>query len=248
VGITFLEGRGQTCQTIASRFVVLAPASSDQVTLLNLTAADKKLAELPEYKALLQNFITQEVSSSPNAPLFKDLICFNALILRLPGSLFSFHLLHLPMATGSDRFPSWLVKEKYPLVAHPTYPFAPEIHMLWLQIAWWWKIDEQYASEMEAETEIFGGEGGAKRKENLQSQVTEHNILVASKFYSQMHLERLAALLDLTQAQVCSLPPFQVCITPVLEDGGIQGEGDTSMWTYAAFTGTAVMALVWQLV
>jgi hypothetical protein len=43
--------------------VVLAPASSDQVTLLNLTAADKKLAELPEYKALLQNFITQEVNS-----------------------------------------------------------------------------------------------------------------------------------------------------------------------------------------
>jgi len=73
----------------------------------------------------------------------------------------------------------------------------------WLQIAWWWKIEEQYASEMEGETEIFGGESGAKRKENLQTQVTEHNILVASSFYSQMHLERLATLLDLTQAQVC---------------------------------------------
>ena len=42
-------------------FVVLAAASSDQVTLLNGTAADKKLDGLPEYKELLQTFITQEV-------------------------------------------------------------------------------------------------------------------------------------------------------------------------------------------
>ena len=40
---------------------MLSPASSDQVTLLNLTAADKKLDELPVYKDLLQLFITQEV-------------------------------------------------------------------------------------------------------------------------------------------------------------------------------------------
>ena len=40
---------------------MLAKADSDQITLLNLTAADKKLAELSKYKSLLQNFITQEV-------------------------------------------------------------------------------------------------------------------------------------------------------------------------------------------
>ena len=45
-------------------FVVLAATSSDQVTLLNSTAADKKLEGLPEYKELLQTFITQEVKSS----------------------------------------------------------------------------------------------------------------------------------------------------------------------------------------
>lgn len=45
----------------SARFVVLARADSDQITLLNLTAADKKLADLPKYKSLLQNFITQEV-------------------------------------------------------------------------------------------------------------------------------------------------------------------------------------------
>lgn len=42
-------------------FVVLASTSSDQVTLLNGTAADKKLDGLPDYKELLQTFITQEV-------------------------------------------------------------------------------------------------------------------------------------------------------------------------------------------
>ncbi len=43
-------------------YVVLAAASSDQVTLLQMTAADKKLDQLPAYKELLQTFITKEVS------------------------------------------------------------------------------------------------------------------------------------------------------------------------------------------
>ena len=42
-------------------YVVLAAASSDQVTLLQTTAADKKLDQLPAYKELLQTFITKEV-------------------------------------------------------------------------------------------------------------------------------------------------------------------------------------------
>ena len=46
-------------------YVVLASADSDQVTLLNTTAADKKLAELPDYKGLLQTFIVKEVPSLP---------------------------------------------------------------------------------------------------------------------------------------------------------------------------------------
>lgn len=48
-------------------FVVLAATSSDQVTLLSTTAADKKLEALPIYKELLQTFITQE--ASPHCPL-----------------------------------------------------------------------------------------------------------------------------------------------------------------------------------
>ncbi|KAK9826909.1 hypothetical protein WJX81_008396 [Elliptochloris bilobata] len=42
-------------------FVVLAPTSSDQVTLLTDAAATKALEELPAYKDLLQAFITPEV-------------------------------------------------------------------------------------------------------------------------------------------------------------------------------------------
>ena len=42
-------------------FVVLAPTSPDQITLLNGTAADRKLTELPLYKELLSNFLTKEV-------------------------------------------------------------------------------------------------------------------------------------------------------------------------------------------
>ena len=49
-------------------YVVLAPADSDQVTLLNTTAADKKLVELPEYKDLLQTFIVKEVCLSACLP------------------------------------------------------------------------------------------------------------------------------------------------------------------------------------
>lgn len=45
--------------------MVLAPSSSDQITLLNTTAADKKLAELPLYKDLLSSFLTKEVCYAP---------------------------------------------------------------------------------------------------------------------------------------------------------------------------------------
>ena len=43
-------------------YVVLASTSSEQITLLETTAADKRLEELPLYKELLQTFTTKEVS------------------------------------------------------------------------------------------------------------------------------------------------------------------------------------------
>ena len=51
-----------------SWFVALAPSCSDQITLLNTTAADKRLVELPMYRDLLSSFLTKEVCSSGTAP------------------------------------------------------------------------------------------------------------------------------------------------------------------------------------
>ncbi len=42
-------------------YVVLAPAGSEQITLLNTTAADKRLDQLPLHNDLLQAFLTKEV-------------------------------------------------------------------------------------------------------------------------------------------------------------------------------------------
>lgn len=71
-----------------------------------------------------------------------------------------------------------------------------------VQIAWWWKIEEEFSEEMEAMGDIFGGDTGGKRKKDLHSRVTEHNILVISKYYSQMQISRLATLLDLSAEEV----------------------------------------------
>jgi hypothetical protein len=49
---------------LPSRYVVLAPTDSDQITLLANTLADKKLDELPLYAALLRKFSQKEVRRS----------------------------------------------------------------------------------------------------------------------------------------------------------------------------------------
>lgn len=75
-----------------------------------------------------------------------------------------------------------------------------------VQIVWWWKIEERYSSEMQSQAEVFGGEPGAKAKADLQSRVTEHNILVVSKYYAQLRVSRLATLLDLPEDKVGRVP------------------------------------------
>lgn len=62
---------------------------------------------------------------------------------------------------------------------------------------------------MQSEAEVFGGEDGAKRRQDLQSRVTEHNILVVSKYYGQTRIARLATLLDLPEDKVRN--PSFVC-------------------------------------
>lgn len=49
-------------------YVVLASSSSEQITLLETTAGDKRLRELPLYKELLQTFTTKEVQCLKQCP------------------------------------------------------------------------------------------------------------------------------------------------------------------------------------
>lgn len=104
--------------------VVLAPTDSDQVTLLQLTQADKKLSQLPLYKELLTTFSTKE-------------------------------------------------------------------------LVWYRTLEEKYREEMAAETEVFAGEYGKQAIENFKLRIIEHNVLVVSKYYSNVRMARLAELLDL---------------------------------------------------
>lgn len=55
----------------------------------------------------------------------------------------------------------------------------------------------RYADEMAAQVDIFGGEAGRQRAEDFKRRITEHNILVIGKYYSQLRMQRLATLLDL---------------------------------------------------
>ena len=54
--------------------MVLAPNGTEQVTLLNNTAEDKKLNDMPEYKQLLDTFITNEATALPHFPLLFALL------------------------------------------------------------------------------------------------------------------------------------------------------------------------------
>ena len=51
-------------------YAVLAPSGTEQVTLLNTTAGEKRLEELPHHRALLQSFLTKEARrAADKAPL-----------------------------------------------------------------------------------------------------------------------------------------------------------------------------------
>ena len=78
----------------------------------------------------------------------------------------------------------------------------PSLAIPAVQAVWWSTIEEQYRDEIDAMEDVFGGEEGDKRRADLQLRVTEHNILVISKYYRRLRLARLAALLNLSEAEV----------------------------------------------
>ncbi|KAK3286175.1 hypothetical protein CYMTET_6256 [Cymbomonas tetramitiformis] len=68
-----------------------------------------------------------------------------------------------------------------------------------MEVIRWPTLKQGYEAEMASEADIFGGEIGAKRIEDVHQRVVEHNILVIRKYYSRLKLERLAEMLDLSE-------------------------------------------------
>lgn len=69
------------------------------------------------------------------------------------------------------------------------------------EIIHWDTLAEAFASEMAAETELFGGEKGETRREDLRRRVIEHNLLVVGAYYKRVTLARLGELLCLDAAE-----------------------------------------------
>ncbi|GAB4818648.1 hypothetical protein N2152v2_005694 [Parachlorella kessleri] len=67
------------------------------------------------------------------------------------------------------------------------------------EVVWWSAISGQYAGEMDAHADIFAGEDGQRRRDDFKLRVIEHNILVVSKYYRRITMQRLGQILDLTQ-------------------------------------------------
>lgn len=64
----------------------------------------------------------------------------------------------------------------------------------------WAAFEAEYGGELAALGDVFGGDGagpdsGPGRRAALQTRVTQHNVLAASKFYSRLSMARLAELL-----------------------------------------------------
>ncbi len=70
------------------------------------------------------------------------------------------------------------------------------------QVLWWKHIDSEYAAEVAAQADVFGGEDGAKRQADFKLRVIEHNLQVIAGYYSRITLPRLAQMLDLTADEV----------------------------------------------
>ncbi|PIA47810.1 hypothetical protein AQUCO_01400417v1 [Aquilegia coerulea] len=67
-----------------------------------------------------------------------------------------------------------------------------------MEVIQWTALWETCRDEFENEKNMLGGSLGDKAAEDLKQRIIEHNILVVSKYYSRITVERLATLLCLT--------------------------------------------------
>lgn len=61
-----------------------------------------------------------------------------------------------------------------------------------VEILRWSQFEKEYAGELAARDDIFGGEAGAKRRADLRQRVTEHNVHVVAKYYARISFGRMA--------------------------------------------------------
>lgn len=69
---------------------------------------------------------------------------------------------------------------------------------------------------MQREPEIFGGDAGVKRCQDFKTRVTQHNIMVIAKYYTRLHTQRLATLVDLPVEEV---RPLALSLSLLLNNG-----------------------------
>ncbi|KAL5703503.1 26S proteasome non-ATPase regulatory subunit 12 A [Ranunculus cassubicifolius] len=67
-----------------------------------------------------------------------------------------------------------------------------------MEVISWTTLWDTCKSEFENEKNMLGGPLGDKAADDLKQRIIEHNILVVSKYYSRITVERLASLLCLT--------------------------------------------------
>lgn len=107
------------------------------------TAADRRLGELPLYAALLKQFRQKEVRPAGGC-------CLGGVGVCVPGGGAA-----PPAGVGSRGAHSCL------MAACPWYPLS--------QVLWWKHVESEYSGEIEAQADVFGGEGGAKRQAGASS-------------------------------------------------------------------------------
>jgi 26S proteasome regulatory subunit N5 len=76
------------------------------------------------------------------------------------------------------------------------------------EVLWWNALTQEFAEEIDSQTDIFGGEDNQCRKD-WRLRVIEHNVYTISKFYSKIKLARLAQVLELSEDKaedtICSM-------------------------------------------
>ena len=77
-----------------------------------------------------------------------------------------------------------------------------------MELMRWSSLQELYKPEL-SQQEVFKGERGAKRWEDLHNRVIQHNIRVIAKYYTCIRMVRLAQLLELddeaTEKHLCDM-------------------------------------------